>query len=141
MMNWVKGMLNRILQEKGITNTMFIVTIVLLFNYRYSMKMLNVDTINIGYEGIYLILILLVVLFEKHKGDKVIYIGVNLCSIATILFVSVHTLKIHVATMGKVTLFLEYHPLRIILMFMYAMLLWIQIKIFLDILLKLDNEI
>ena len=135
-MKKIKGILMSKLQDKGFTNIMCIMTIILLYNYTLSIEMLNVKRISISNEYVYLMLMMLIIQFMSPKGDKMLYMSVNLCSIAPMLFVTVCTLDMHIATIGQATIFLDYHPLLIITMLVHGIAHWTPIKVVQYIMLK-----
>jgi len=135
-MEKMKGILMSKLQDKVFTNIMCIITIILLYNYTLSIEMLNVKRISFSNEYVYLMLMMLIIQFMSPKGDKLLYMSINLGSIATMLFVTVCTLDMHIATIGQATIFLDYHPLLIITMLVHGIAQWIPIKVVQYIMLK-----
>ena len=130
-MNKMKWIVTKILQEECIASIMSIVTIVLLYNYNYIIKELNVLTMGVKYLDLYYILMIFVIKVMQPKGDKVVYMSVNLCSIATMLFVTVGTLDMHIASIGQATMFLDYNLRNIVEMFVHTALAWFILRVWL----------
>lgn len=124
-----RSFIKRILSSKSFMKIIFIITMVLLYNYMLSITMLKIKTININYEYVHGLLMWALIIFMTPKGDKMVRMSISLYSIATIVLIIISTLNLHIANIGQLTLFLDLELLWICEMCVSAVIKYVLLKI------------
>ena len=90
----------RILSSKVFMDMIYIVTMVLFYNYMLSIESFNIQNININYAYVHGILMGGIVMCMIPRGDKMVRMSISLYSIVTIVVICISTLNLHIATIG-----------------------------------------
>lgn len=124
-----RSFVRRILSSKVFMDMIYIVTMVLFYNYRLSIEIFNIQNINIDYAYVHGILMLVMVMCMIPRGDKMVRMSISLYSIVTIVVICISTLNLHIATIGQSTLFLDLEPFGICVIVVSAVIKYVLLKI------------